>query len=145
MLIHLLLMLSISLVHCQSYCRCDQAFIYDYSEECLKSANYDVENACYVCPVVNASGTFNYCGSLPYLGLGSCSQAGALDAWKNKCLNFGGNPGFTNAVCVTNTGTNKSQTTGCVSTTTTNAPTNTSPTLGSMLVTFVVTLMISFI
>jgi hypothetical protein len=110
-----------------TYCLCTQEFVYDPLDACGSSGTYNLENACYRCPVVNATGTFYFCGSLPYGGYGACNQAGALAYRQAQCSAIGGNPSLTSFVCYTTTGANKSQTTGCNTgvpvATTTNAPT----------------------
>ena len=110
--------------HAQTYCLCTQEFVYDPNGDCLNSANYGLENSCFRCPVTNASGTFNYCGSLPYLGFLSCGQNGAKAARDAACTAFGGDIAAGSYACLFNAGTNKSQTTACASlapTTPTNA------------------------
>ncbi len=102
-----------SQVHGATYCLCTQQFVYDPTNECGSSGSYNLQNACFRCPVVNSSGTFYYCGSLPFLGYGACNQAGALAASQTACTAIGGNTGLTSFVCSTSTGTNYSQSSGC--------------------------------
>lgn len=96
-----------------SYCLCTQAWVYDPTGQCGDSGTYGLENVCYNCPVVNATGTFNFCGSMIYAGYGSCSQPGALAARQAACVAIGGNTALTSFQCFLSTGANKSQTTGC--------------------------------
>jgi hypothetical protein len=98
--------------------------------QCLKSSDYDVENACYVCPVVNSTGTFYFCGSLPFLGYGLCGEPGAFDARVQACNSIGGSTSAGTFTCQFSAGSIKNQTTECTSCTTittspTQAPTNT--------------------
>lgn len=120
-----------------TYCLCTQEFVYDPTGECGSSGTYNLENACYRCPVVNATGTFYFCGSLPYGGYGACNQAGALAYRQVQCSAIGGDPSLTSFVCYTTTGTNKSQTTGCNTgvpvATTTNAPTSSAPSIAPVV------------
>jgi hypothetical protein len=96
-----------------TYCLCTQLFVYDPNGDCSKSAQYGVENACFTCPIVNATGTFYYCGSMVYLGYGACNTVGALAARNSACDSIGGNTGLTSYTCTTSTGTDKSQLSAC--------------------------------
>jgi hypothetical protein len=107
-----------------AYCLCSQKFVYDPTAgvDCRSSGTYGLSNACYSCPVVNASGIFYYCGSLPYLGYGFCEQAGALAARMANCAAIGGDTSLTSFVCTDSFGPNNSQWTAC-GTVVTSAPT----------------------
>jgi hypothetical protein len=111
----------ILLARAQTFCLCTQEFVYDPNDDCLKSGDYDVENRCFRCPVTNSSGTFNFCGSMVYLGYGGCGQTGAQAARAAACTAIGGNTGAGSYACFDSAGANKSQTTSCVS----NAPIST--------------------
>ena len=108
-----------------TYCHCNQAFLEDPTGECLRSAQYDVANACFNCPVANASGHFNLCGSLIRLGFGGCTQPGAAAAMSAACLGIGGNTLQSSYRCIASVGTDQSQLTCAPSAPT--APTSTSP------------------
>jgi len=115
--------------YAQTYCRCDQDFIDDPNGDCLKSGDYNVENTCFVCPVVSPSGTVNKCGSLRRLGFLTCGQQNAKAARDAACTAIGGDIAAGSYVCLFNAGTNQSQTTNCA----TNSPTSATPTnAGSM-------------
>lgn len=109
----LLLLLAVAGATTPTYCLCTQQFVYDPTGECGTSGNYNLDNVCFNCPVQNASGTFNFCGSQIFLGQGSCSQPGALSARQNACLGIGGNTGLTSFQCFLSSGSDKSQTSGC--------------------------------
>lgn len=96
-----------------TYCLCTQPWVYDPTGECHKSAQYGLANVCFNCPVINATGTFNFCGSLPYRGLGACTQPGAMTAMQTDCLGIGGDVSLTSFLCSLASGPNQSQTTGC--------------------------------
>jgi hypothetical protein len=96
-----------------TYCLCSQAFVYDPTGECLRSGQYGVANACFNCPVINATGTFNFCGSLIRMGYGACTQPGAASSMQAACIGIGGNTALTSYKCGTSTGADQSQITGC--------------------------------
>jgi len=134
----LLLLLVLSLAECQKYCQCVGGFFYDAKAECLTSSTYGVENACYICPIVNASGQFDYCGSLYALGYGLCDQGGAVAARTSACAGFGGNTASAGFKCLSNTGSNLSQVIACNGTGTgTGAPTSTGAVVTPMSVLYV--------
>ncbi len=122
------------------YCLCGHDFIYDPEREYNTSSMFDLENACYPCLIVNASGSFYYSGSLPNLGFLTCEEPGALQARLDKCTAFGGIIPDIEHSCVTTHGANQSQSTGCGELTT--SPTSGSSPIsgGSLLMTAAVTL-----
>lgn len=113
----------IFLVHAQ-ICQRDVDPITDTLGQCLKSSDFDVENCCYQCPMLDPLGYYYTCNSLYDLGFGSCTQAGARDAMYAECVGNGGSPDGTDFSCSCNIGTNKSQTTDYVPIST-NAPVDT--------------------
>ena len=92
-----------------TYCQCTRAFVYDPTGECFTSGNYGLSNACYRCPIINSSGVFNYCGSLPYLNYSFCGATGAVAVYTAQCNAIGGNTGATTFGCSTSNGANMSQ------------------------------------
>lgn len=115
MLLLLLLTICYS-ANAQNYCKCGgPQFIYDPAGECLSSATFDVQNSCYTCPVINATGTYFFCGSVFGLGKAGCGVSGALAAMQAACTAFGGNINsqlFTGG-CLDNGGLNQSQVLAC--------------------------------
>ena len=106
--------LVLSAVNAQAYCRCGSPqFVLDMAQQCFTSASYDVQNACFNCPVSNTSGTFYFCASLYGLGYAVCGQSGALAAMQQACTAIGGNPASSAFICRTSAGTNQSQVQAC--------------------------------
>ena len=93
------------------YCLCGHNFIDDPEQEYNSSAMANLENACYLCSVTNASSPnpFYFSGSLPYLGYLTCEEVGALEARTSECTSIGGIV----LDCVTTSGTNQTESTGC--------------------------------
>jgi len=120
----ILLLASLRPAQAQGYCQCGKRFQYDPTNLCLTSASYNVQNSCYVCPVINASGEFHFCDSLYGLGFGDCAQSGALAARQAACTAFGGNIAASAFQCLNSAGTNQSQVIAC---TTPSAPPTTAP------------------
>lgn len=100
----------------QNYCKCGgPQFAYDPQQQCLSSATYDVQNSCFICPVINGTGTYFFCGSVFGLGKAGCGVSGALAAMQTACSSFGGNINsqlFTGG-CLDNGGLNQSQVQAC--------------------------------
>ncbi len=99
-------------VRTQTYCKRGQN-VTDTGGQCLLSANYDVANCCYVCPVPQGDGsTVNKCLSLfdaPPSGYAACGQAGALAARQSVCTGMGGDITSSAFTCLCNGGANTSQ------------------------------------
>jgi len=112
----------------QTYCQRGQGFLYDPQNQCFTSATYNIENCCFTCPVQNASGIFQFCGSLYELGFATCGQSGALAAEQAACVAIGGNINAGSFACSCNAGSNKSQSTGYVPTATAAPTAPTAPT-----------------
>jgi hypothetical protein len=135
MLLPLLLsFLFISLASAQGYCQCQSGgFVNDPLQQCMSSANYSVQNACFVCPVQNGTAKYYYCDSLFRLGFAVCGQQGALAAMTAACLAFGGDTASSDFRCFDNGGLNKSQVNACsgITQSPTSAPTSDGSTVGT--------------
>lgn len=94
----------------QTFCQRGAGPILDNAGQCLLSANYDVANCCFTCPVQNATGFFSYCMDLYDLGFATCAQPGALAARQAACAAIGGSISSGAFMCVCSGGTNTSQT-----------------------------------
>lgn len=99
--------------HAQAYCQCGAGFVNDPLQQCFTSPNYDVQNACFVCPVQNATAKYYYCNSLYALGFAVCGQSGAVAAMKTACAAIGGDTSSPDFRCFDNTGFNQSQVQAC--------------------------------
>lgn len=133
------------------HCQTSQVFVLDTLSQCLLSANDNLENCCFVCPVTNASGSYQFCGSMYALGYATCGQSGSLAARQTACQGIGGNINAGSFMCLLSAGTNKSQSTGyttamptqpTVPTASTSTPTE-APTAGGYVVSSSVALAIA--
>ncbi len=86
--------------------------VHDTQSQCLLSANFNLENACYVCPVLNLTGYYQLCLSLYDDGYATCTQPLALQARQSRCRLLGGDPNAAEFQCLVSAGTNKSQSSG---------------------------------
>jgi len=82
------------------------------SNGCFSSSTLSVTNCCFNCPVTNASGSFNLCGSLYELNGYICSDQTAIAKAAQLCYQAGGaSPGsFNNNIgCVSSLGLDNTQ------------------------------------
>lgn len=105
------------------------SIVLDTQSKCLLSAQADLENCCQVCPVLNATGYYQFCLSVYDLGFPSC--ANSLAARQTACSAIGGDINAGTFMCLLSGGSNKSQSTGFVSFAPTPAATIGSPLAGS--------------
>lgn len=112
------LICSLFVLAATQHCQRAQVFVVDTQSKCLLSAADNLENCCFVCPILNASGYFQLCGSVYELGFATCTQAGSLAARQSACLAQGGDINAGAFTCLLSAGTNKSQSTGWVPPTT---------------------------
>ena len=108
MLFLVIFALLFSLTWAQSACSCSPNLTYDPNDECF-SVPSDLMFTRYKCPVVNASGFFQYCGSSYCLGDFSCNLAGQFDRRKVACEAIGGNSVDTRFVCRSGSGANQTE------------------------------------
>jgi hypothetical protein len=124
--------LSISLFYGEArsqFCVCSETYVVvNNSADCFRSSDYDLQNACFNCPVTLSGGSIeNRCMSLIREGYRTCGQSGALVARQDACSAMGGNIASPEFKCSTTlTGTNISQ----LSCTTTPPTASTTPTSG---------------
>lgn len=104
------------------------SIVLDTKAQCLLSSNFDLENCCQVCPVLNATGYYQFCLSVYDLGFPTCGAPGSLEARQSACSALGGNINAGTFMCLLSGGSNKSQSTGWV-------PTGPTSTIGSPLLT----------
>jgi hypothetical protein len=141
----LLLITFLYTANAQNFCHCSTPFAYDPLQQCLSSATYDVQNSCYICPVINATGTYFFCDSVFRLGKAGCGVSGALAAMQSACAAFGGNINsqlFTGG-CLDNGGLNQSQVQACTTPTAPIVVTTATPTSATMALTPYDTLLLS--
>ncbi len=113
------------------HCQRGSDFV-DTQSQCLLSANSNLENACYICPVLSGGTYAQHCLSLYDIGFATCTQPGSLQARQTHCQSIGGDINTAGFQCLVSAGTNKSQSSGWVSaapTTATGAPSGSTATV----------------